>query len=77
MIVKIEDIQAWLAQRNTWNNTDINDIEFTYNGEPFEPQLFWLDENNEKLKPITKKELKFLGAENHTILEMMIEELES
>jgi hypothetical protein len=30
MIVKIEDIQAWLAQKALWDSQNIESIEFTF-----------------------------------------------
>jgi len=76
MIVKIEDIQAWLAQKALWDSQNIESIEFTLNGEPYKPQMFWTDADDGKpTDPIAAEDFKFMGCCTHSIFEMIVGDL--
>jgi hypothetical protein len=77
MIVKIEDIQAWLAQKALWDSQNIESIEFTLNGEPYKPQMFWTDTDADgnPTDPITADNFKFMGCCTHSIFEMIVGDL--
>ncbi len=67
--VKLEDIQKWLELKKLWNNTPLEEIEFTLGGKKFAPQLFVTDEAGETTE-LTIEEFKFMGLANTTYFEM-------
>lgn len=70
MIVKIEELSAWLQQKREWNSTPIDQIEFTRNGVKIEPKLFW--DNGDEL---TVEEFKFTGLSTTDYLAQVFEGL--
>lgn len=74
--IKIEDIQAWQEQKKFWNSLSLEDVEFTRNGEPYKPQLFWVDVEGNATDPIGVDDFKFMGVSTHTVFEMIVDDLE-
>lgn len=70
MIVRIEDFSAWLEQKRIWNQTPIDEIEFTRNGVKIEPRLFW--NNGEEM---TVEDFKFTGLSTVDYLAQVFEGL--
>jgi len=68
MIVKIEDIQAWLAQKALWDSQNLN-------GEPYAPQMFWTAADGNPTDPIAADNFKFMGCCTHSIFEMIVGDL--
>jgi hypothetical protein len=69
MEIKLEDIKQWLEQKKLWNNTPLDQIEFTFNGKKFIPQLYVTDEDGEPTE-LTIEEFMFMGLANTTYFEM-------
>lgn len=70
MEIKLEDIKQWLEQKKLWNNTPLDQIEFTLDGKKFIPQLYVTDEDSEEPTELTIEEFKFMGLANTTYFEM-------
>lgn len=79
MKIAIENVQQWLAWRSLWNNTPLEEIEFTLNGKDvaIEATEQILDEHGNVLsdRPITKQQFKRWGLANVDYLLLAVESL--
>jgi hypothetical protein len=69
--VKLEDIQKWRSQRALWNNTPLEEIEFTLEGVKFAPKVFF-DDGEE----MTIEYFRYMGLANVDYLLFVLERIE-
>ena len=80
MEVAIEDIQQWQAWRSLWNNTPLQEIEFTLGGEPVEititEKVVESQDEGVKIRTVAPEQFKFWGLANVDYLLMALDSLE-
>lgn len=81
MLISIEHIKQWQQWRSQWNNTPLEDIEFTLNGEVIDLDVTEqiLDNQGQVIReqPLTKEEFKYSGLANIDYLLMAVETFEA
>ena len=71
--VNLEDVLAAYKQRQLWNKTSLENIQFLYDGQPVDTLPIFTENGVEK--PLTVEEWRYTGLNNIDFMLMLLEEI--